>query len=849
MNKKEKIVKIFDENRQWSLFLSLIVGFIFCLLYFKPGISTGGDDSGYVLRAMRLWEKGEFPQFQGPIYPIILAPFYALSNGNLLVLKLLSIPMFLGSLYFIFRTFKSSIQPYDFTILLLTLSINFYWLNYSSLTYSEALFNLIQFGIFYFFYVRFIRGEGSIKDIVILSILGILLLKTRALGAIFFITVFIYFISNKQWKFLKSFAFFSFLMVLLWDGLTHFILKDNNSIVLSQMLGLLRENPYDASMGIADISLVFERLFYNTNEYISKHLLQMLGLRGRGIVEANWYYTLIVIIFFIVAVYFNRSREKIISFSMIYLGIGMFIIFITPKMWSQARFIQPFIPIIYVVTIYEIRALAGKKWIWIPGFIISILFILQVFHAKHYVKDNRPVIEAYLNGDKYYDYTPDWQNYFRACEWIGENLETDRGKIACRKPQIAAILSNMDVFHGIYKVPKNKCSDLQKELGNEDENYIALDIEKFFENYVSESFSEALQKDFSGNIMDTDKQTNFRLFNIQDKKLYQEIISENEGRNYLLPIESLISEDNNYYVSFSDSLVQILKKNNIEYILLGNLRVYKEKRTEEVFSSVHNFMITITIKYPNMFEKIYETGVESKEPATVFKVNYDAPTRHVAHEDVYEASVPIESLKSMIDWTIQNSSNNDRILIGQKAASQKLNDSNLLFNPATVPSIAYNDFLNVFAANQQKYMIIDPAKFNPSLLDAEQSSAMLESFQGFVYIRNNALRLHIFESSSQYRRLESNSHINGCMVKIEDLKKLREEDKKYFLVLEPTYIFTQLQNANIKYIIEDNLSDNLHENIPKRVLFLVSRKYPDAFYKVMEKGYTDADRVSVYIIN
>lgn len=140
-----------------ALYISLLITLLFSILYFNVGINTGGDDVGYVLRARRFWEQGLFPDFQGPLYPVILAPFYGLAKGNLILLRVISIPMFLGSIFFIFKTYKAILPPQPFFILLLILSINFYWLTYSSLTYSEALYNFIQFGIIYFFLSSFHR--------------------------------------------------------------------------------------------------------------------------------------------------------------------------------------------------------------------------------------------------------------------------------------------------------------------------------------------------------------------------------------------------------------------------------------------------------------------------------------------------------------------------------------------------------------------------------------------------------------------------------------------------------------------------------------------------------------------
>jgi hypothetical protein len=56
---------------------------------FDIRVSLSGDDSEYILRAYN-FIHGEFPTFQGPLYPIVLSPFIALFGISLPLLKMLS---------------------------------------------------------------------------------------------------------------------------------------------------------------------------------------------------------------------------------------------------------------------------------------------------------------------------------------------------------------------------------------------------------------------------------------------------------------------------------------------------------------------------------------------------------------------------------------------------------------------------------------------------------------------------------------------------------------------------------------------------------------------------------------
>ncbi len=68
----------FLEKKAKVLFIgSFILTVLFSMLLFEVRVSLTGDDSTYIIRASRFFHDGTFPTFQGPLYPIILAPFVA----------------------------------------------------------------------------------------------------------------------------------------------------------------------------------------------------------------------------------------------------------------------------------------------------------------------------------------------------------------------------------------------------------------------------------------------------------------------------------------------------------------------------------------------------------------------------------------------------------------------------------------------------------------------------------------------------------------------------------------------------------------------------------------------------
>jgi hypothetical protein len=66
--------------------------------------------------------------------------------------------------------------------------------------------------------------------------------------------------------------------------------------------------------------------------------------------------------------------------------------------------------------------------------------------------NNIPILIKNLNGDIYYGYTPDWQNFLKASEWCGKNLPPD-AYVASRKAPMSFIYGKRKFFP-IYNVIK-----------------------------------------------------------------------------------------------------------------------------------------------------------------------------------------------------------------------------------------------------------------------------------------------------------------------------------------------------------------------------------------------------------
>ena len=227
-NKKNKQSKFsffdkldrFFKNYQGKIFIiSLLLTVLFSFLLFNFNVNLMGDDAAYVKRAYRLLHYGDFPSFQGPLYPFVLSLIMWIFGLNFTLLKVLSGLFILGHLYFFYKAFKDKIPTFIHIITIVLLSTNAYLLNYSSWTFSEALFLFIQALLFYYLLKYVWESDlSSYKERIIkfllLGLILLLLAKTRSVGYGAIITVMLFFGITRKWKYifytLVSFSLFYF---------------------------------------------------------------------------------------------------------------------------------------------------------------------------------------------------------------------------------------------------------------------------------------------------------------------------------------------------------------------------------------------------------------------------------------------------------------------------------------------------------------------------------------------------------------------------------------------------------------------------------------------------------------
>lgn len=809
--------------------LVLCITALSSLLLFNVGVDVGGDDSAYVIRAMRFLHLGDFPNFQGAIYPIVLSPFYALFNGNLIVLKALSILFMLGAQLFIFKTFRNTLPFHLLFFVLLFFSYNAYWLYYASLTYSEAFFSMLQFIAFYVFYTTSIQRKTSYKWLFINALFTLLLIKTRSIGAVFGLSVFLYFLWHKKFKTALTFMGFLLLLVAAWSLLVGIFFHLKTISFSDHFQGLILKNPYDKTQGAVTLIELFDRFINNINYYSSRHLLQMLNLRKTGILEANSILSILIWVSFIVLFVWNRNKNKLIFFVGIYTAIALGVVFSVPVMWDQSRFLQPYLPLFFIFFVYHLNQILPTrfKWIFIPAF--TALLILQGVNTYGEFSTNWTKIKAYYNNKEYVGYTPDWANYFQASEWIAKQNLEEGATVGCRKPNISAVLSQKDIFKGIYCVPQYKMETALNILNNCKDRHIFIDYSKIAGKSLYTQVIDALNKDCSGGCFDGDDPTTIRLYNIkQDSVLFDLFKRTDKKYKFIVNQDSLRNYHSNYSVFLCDSLLQKLKRNNVQYLMQSNIRAISTKKTKYTLSSVRNYKLFIEVKYPKIFQKIHQIGADDGEPVVIYKINYNELGSNVA---VKTNTSNIPSFSSALQSVCNTLQTNEKIACAESGEVNLPNDKNVLHEINTIPVMNYKTFSDIVISHENQFVLLNIKGLQPKDIPNDLLAALHSSFEGYVFSNNATYKLHYCGKNTIINReIKKGGLLEPYVYDIKKMEQMDENTKKKFKAVLPQLLLFELRDKNIRYLLTS--SENGKDDVVAKYIKLVNVKFPNAFEKL-----------------
>ena len=453
---------------QWIKSRSKVILLVFLLLYlilallsFDTKLSTGGDDSWYLLAAKKFLDGISFPTWHGSLYPIVLSPLVAIMGINVPAFKLLSVFFIALEILLLAAIWRKRIPPFIWFFTIGLAALSFQIIHYSSTTYSEPFFLLIQALVFFSFYqvdqldINQTPSREILLKLFFFSFCCFLLSITRNIGYGAILAGLFYFLVKGQFK--ESGLIFLFFLVLTvsFSIYKKLVWQVDSLGVEGQLNHVLYKDFYHPSKGNESFIGLLKRFWENSELYISKHLLKFYGFKSLMSTKTSALTTILLFLLFFGALWQGFKTRKHLLFIAFYLGISMGGTFITQQTaWDQERLVLIYLPLITVLIGTFLYDLIDKN-LKAPKLTIF-LFVLAIgsmsINAIHTTsKLELATIKRNFSKDPFSAYTPDWNNYLKMCRWASSNLP-EKTKIACRKPNIASIYGKGN-FAGIYKIP------------------------------------------------------------------------------------------------------------------------------------------------------------------------------------------------------------------------------------------------------------------------------------------------------------------------------------------------------------------------------------------------------------
>jgi hypothetical protein len=510
-------------------------------------------------------------------------------------------------------------------------------LYFGSQTYSEAIYLFLQAALFYMVIRYYLEFEDHIKIVlekwwVILITGGILFLLsiTRNIGIVALgIILFYLLIEKKFW--LTGYTLAGFLLFRMPFSLYKKIAWDIEGANLKgQLSEVLLKNPYNRSLGTEDFGGMVDRFTGNSEIYLSRLLMKASGLRAQDYSDTSAFITILLYVLFAAAIYLAFRKNKVMKFTGIYVGLAMAATFVALQtQWGQMRMVIIYVPLVFLFLPWGLLELTqAKKIRWMQPILVLLLFVMffRLFGLSvNKAKANNEVLMKNIRGNKYYGYTPDWVNFLKMSAWAAENIP-EESVIASRKPSMSFVYGNGRNFYGLYRFPTIPSDTAFLRIGQKPGEPVIVNERSIRARKMPPQIEYGMKREMEAFITAGDSMYTVFYFSDQTRPAYLQILREN-NLDYETDLDILrrkIQASGKPGVAVvPDSLVNLLLRNNVDYIIRGNLRLNPAQKTNRVVNTVHRYMYYVEQKYPGIFSQVTQIGGNDDEPARLFQIHWE----------------------------------------------------------------------------------------------------------------------------------------------------------------------------------------------------------------------------------
>ena len=612
--------------------LIIALASLMSIVMFDAKVSLSGDDCDYILAADDFWHHFIFPTHHGSLYPIVLSPFVGLFGYKLVLLKFLSVIFTVGSFWFFYKAFERRIPSAVLIPAMLLAAVCSYIFFYAGYTYSEPLFMLLQSVYLYFFSRHFWMKDdipnytlrNDWKKYLTLGALTLAMGMTREIGFCVIGVVILYFAVKGRWKNLLYTVGAALLMLAVFY-LIKGILWPNASAGHS-FTNLMAKDYYNPNAGMEDASGLMVRFWDNSRIYLSAFLCQMLGIVPET--PSNWFdadagrTVVIYVVYFAALVIIMVRRNTPLLFAGLYAGVLNFASFIVLQtIWAQDRLIMIYYPLILVFLLgalyYAFSAERLRRFFIVYPVVLLILLSGTLNITRNRVGRTLPVLQQnLLLGDPLYGFTPDWQNFIKASQWVATNTEKD-AVIVSRKPSMSKVYTGRD-FAGLPASLTVSADTLNYLKGDTSLVAVVADAAK---GVMSGEVLRYIITPISEFMIGNTPSAAVCVYTFPRANLAEALHEmEQMGVPYTLDLDQTIAQCRTADVRIydPDMMLRLLKEQHVTYLLLAQLRIDPTRNTGQYINNIPRYAWFISTKYPDSFEIVKTFG--TSEPCEILKL-------------------------------------------------------------------------------------------------------------------------------------------------------------------------------------------------------------------------------------
>jgi hypothetical protein len=463
-----KFEKWFDKNDKKLFYILLGLCLFLSFISFNARISEAHDDALYLEGGWRY--VNEFPSYfytqNAPLYPMFLGLLIKIFGFKLILFKLFSVIFNAFGFIFFYKALRKRIPAIVFVPVVIFHAANHLIIYYASMTFTEAFYFFLQ-GLFFLYAVKVVdavtkNGVDFKSQLKLWLMLGLsmFLLSTAKSSAIVVIpAILLFFVIYKNWKaagvsvasYLVFKVIYEVIVRTVWDAQNQF--KGQSKI-------LLQKDPYNAAAGNEDLSGFVQRFFDNCDLYMGKRFYQLLGWRDEFHVQETSEYGFVAFITIVLALvgfwFIFKQKNKVMVLLALFTGAQAVLSFIILQArWDQPRIILVCMPVILILIFYAFYKFTDRPGIGPAIYTVLIVLVIGsvlLSSTKRGLK-NLPIVQKNLKGDKYFGYTPDWQNFLKCSEWCADSLPKE-SLVASRKAPMSFVYGKGKKFFPIYSVIK-----------------------------------------------------------------------------------------------------------------------------------------------------------------------------------------------------------------------------------------------------------------------------------------------------------------------------------------------------------------------------------------------------------